>query len=907
MKRLRTSLVLVLLAFTSNAVGQDLSSIDIPYGKYVLDNGLTLIVHEDHSSPQAFISVYYKVGSRDEKPGKTGFAHLFEHLMFNGTENYDKDYFAPVQDVGGTLNGDTWFDRTRYYQTVPITAVDMVLWLESERMGHLLGAVTQEKLDNQRGVVKNEKRRGDNRPYGLMQYRMLEGLFPKGHPYSWSTIGSLEDLNAASLDDVHAWFKDYYGAANTIVTVAGDVESAEVLESVKLYFGDIAPGNPVNRIDDMVPVRTVNTYDSMQDAAPNPLLSRNWVAPGRDHEEAAALRLATSILGGDETSRLYQALVKDAGIAVSTSASTNSHDLASMPSISIVGKAGASLDEARDILDRELRAFFEDGPTDDELDLAKVAIATREIKSLDSIGAKATKLTEAEFYMGSPDAYKQIFRWIDDATTESVRATAARWLDQGYNEIRVSPFGRLAAASGGADRSKLPEVTSYPDAKAPLIEDAVLSNGVKVRFVSRPGVPAASIMAVFDGNSVNAGDQELAYELASAMLDKGTENRTAEELKKDLKRAGTSLIVFTGANKTSVSVSTLGSKLGDAVELMSDVIRNPRFDEAEFQILKDMTRANIDFAKSTPSSLVARYINTTVFGSDHPLGRAPATGAEVDSVSTDDLRTIHSAAFRPEQLTFLVVGGVKKDDVIKELNMRFGKWKGTGDALPEIQVPAQASTPASNVKVILFDTPGAPQSNISAAHQIDAAYGDDHYALRLGSAMYGGTFLSRINANIREDKGWSYGVFAGIRNDLNVGTFNISAQVQTDKTAESITELLNEMTAISGDRPYTDEELDAVRNEIVRKLPQATSSSGGIIQYLTTLDTYGFNDDFIEHEKAAYDAVTTGSAAAAFDKHVSADNLIWFIAGDVAKIEEPVRDLGLGKLEIWDADGNKVR
>ena len=907
MTRSRLVLALATIVLADAARSQDLSSIDIAYEKFVLDNGLTLIVHEDHSSPQVFVNVYYKVGSRDEEPGKTGFAHLFEHLMFNGSENYDEDYFAPIQDVGGLLNGDTWFDRTRYYQMFPVTALDRVLWLESDRMGHLLGVVTQEKLDNQRGVVQNEKRQGDNGPYGLLPYHVVAGLFPEGHPYSWTTIGSMDDLNAASLEDVHSWFKAYYGAANTIVTVAGDVTAEDVLESVKLYFGDIDAGTPVSRVDDWVPVRTGNTFETMQDTAPNPMLSRNWVAPGRDHEESAALRLATSILGGDETSRLHKALVKEAGIAVQASASANSHDLASMPSITVIGKADTDLDEARAIVDRELQALFENGPTEEELELAKTAIAASQVKRLDSLGSKANTLAEAEFYLGEPSAYKQVFGWLDRATTESVRAAAARWLGEGYHEIQVLPFGGHSKAETGADRSKLPDVTSYPDAKAPTIEDGELDNGIRVRFVSRPGVPAIYMAARFEGSTVNAGDEALAYELMGAMLDKGTESRSAEELQKDLKRAGATLSVWAERDNTTVNLSTLTSKLDDATELLSDVILNPAFATDELEIVKDSARANIRFGKSTPSSLAGRYVDTTVFGTNHPYGRKPATVADVDAVTPEDLRALHETWIRPDQLTILVVGGTDKETVRKALNKKFGKWKANGPAPATIDIPRTAASAQSPAKIILFDAPGAPQSNITAAHQIPAAYGDDHYALALANSIYGGTFLSRINANIREEKGWSYGVFSDVSNGIGAGLFRVWAQVQTDKTAESIVELLQELEDLSGDRPFTAEELEAVRNERVRQLPVRSASSNGVLNYLTFLENFGFADDFLENQKAAYDAETLESLSAAFAGNVSADDLVWFIAGDIAKIEESVRALELGQVEVWDADGNKIR
>ena len=415
------ALVLLAIICVFPAAAQDLAGVDIPYERHVLDNGLTVLIHVDQSAPQAFVNVYYKVGSRDEKPGRTGFAHLFEHLMFNGSENYDDEYFGPVQDVGGIANGDTSFDRTRYYQTVPNTALERVLWLESDRMGHLLGAVTQEKLDEQRDVVKNEKRRGDNRPYADAYDKILAGLYPQGHPYSWSSIGSMEDLGAASLDDVHEWFKAWYGPSNAIVTIAGDIDPVETLELVRAHFGDIPPGPPVSHRDDWVPERSAGTFETYQDRVANPLILRSWSVPGNDHEDSTLLTLAARILGGDSSSRLYRRLVKEEQLAVGASMSVLALDLASNVSLQVVLNPGADAERARRIAEQELRRFALGGPTATELELIKTQYAASVIKGLDSLAGKANLLAESEYYGGSPDAYKTGFAWVDSATPESVR------------------------------------------------------------------------------------------------------------------------------------------------------------------------------------------------------------------------------------------------------------------------------------------------------------------------------------------------------------------------------------------------------------------------------------------------------------------------------------------------------
>lgn len=893
-------------AFTMQAAAQDLAGVDIPYERHVLDNGLTVLIHEDHTAPQAFVNVYYKVGSRDEKRGRTGFAHLFEHLMFNGSENYDDEYFGPIQDVGGSLNGDTSFDRTRYYQTVPNTALERVLWLESDRMGSLLGAVTQEKLDQQRGVVQNEKRRGKNRPYADIFEKMLAGLFPSRHPYSWSVIGSMEDLEAASLDDVHTWFKTWYGAANAIVTVAGDIDPVEALELVKLHFGDIPAGPPVSHRDDWVPVRTVNTYETYQDRVANPLIYRGWTAPGFDHEESTLLSLATRILGGDSSSRLYRRLVKEEKIAVGASMSTISMDLASQVSLQVILNPGADPDRARQIVAEELARFAEEGPTRTEIELVKTQIAASTIKGLDSLSGKANTLAESEYYGGSPDAYKIGFGWIDNATPDSIRGAVARWLGDGYHEVYVTMFGNYTVAETGADRSALPAVDSYPPATAPVVQDLKLKNGIPVRFVSRPGVPAVSITGQFRvGRATTEEENPAASSIAFGALRRGTKKRSADDIIADLKRTGSSFSIGVRSDVTSTTVTTLTSKFDSAMELVADLLRNPSFDEDEVSLLKEQAIASIAQGKTNPSALSSKYINSVLY-EGHPYGGMPATADDVNALTRADLHDAYKRRVRPQDLTLYVVGGIDPDTLIDGLNKHLGNWKDApGDSM--YVDPNSVAIEKRPARVIVFDMPGAPQSNIHAVRVIDPPFQDGYDDFRLADMIYGGTFTSRINANLREEKGWSYGVNSGASFSVGPRTWRITAQVQTDKTAQSISELLNELTAITGDRPFTADELEKVRNERIRKLPAATATTFGILSYLTQNGLHGLADDYIEQRKAEYEAVQLENLAKAMNDRVDPANLTWFISGDLAAIEAELAALELGEIEVWNADGERVR
>ena len=899
--------LVVLAALPGLGFAQNLAGVDIAYEKHVLDNGLTVLMHVDRSAPQAYVNVYYKVGSRDEVEGKTGFAHLFEHLMFNGTEHYDEEYFAAIQDVGGSVNGDTWFDRTRYYQTVPNTALERVLWLESERMGHLLGAVTEEKLDQQRGVVQNEKRRGENRPYALLWERIAAGLFPQGHPYSWTTIGSMEDLDNATLEDVHDWFRNYYGAANAILTVAGDIDTAATLELVKAHFGDIPSGPPVTIRDDWLPERTASTYEHMQDRVANDLIARSWAVIGRDHDEINYLQLAAMVLAGDPSSRLYKRLVKEEKLAVSVSLSVLPLDLASIATLQIVLLPGADADKARRIAEEEIAKFAKSGPTRTELELTKTLIASSIIKGLDYLGGKANLLAESEYYLGSPDAYKREYALVDGATRDNLRDAVAAWLGDGYHEVFVTAFGDYTVAESGVDRSAgLPEVTSYPSAAAPEIRDLQLDNGVAVRFVPREGVPAVMLNAQFRvGEFTDASEKAGAGSIALSALTKGTRKRSADDIIADQKRTGTSLSIRVSSDRSSATMSTLSAHIDDAADLLADVLREPVFPADEIQLLKERAITGIAQRKTSPSSVAGMYIDPVMYG-EHPYGAAPTTEDDIRALSISDLREAYERRIRPEDMTIFVVGGIAEDALLEALNRHLGDWETEGGASQLVDVTSAVAKSAAP-RVIVFDMPDAPQSNIYAATVIDPPYGDGDEAFAFADTIYGGNFTSRINSNIREEKGWSYGVRSGAGMSVGPRVWSISAQVQTDKTAESIVELLQELQAINADRPFTAQELEDVRNERIRRLPGFLATANGILRYVVDNATYGRPDDFIETRKAQYEAVNLEDLLVAFNERIVADELSWFIAGDLASIEDDLKALDLGEFEVWDVDGNRVR
>ncbi|HMB59821.1 MAG TPA: insulinase family protein, partial [Xanthomonadales bacterium] len=555
------------LLLNGPVLAQDESGLTIPYEKFVLDNGLRVIVHEDHKAPIVAVSIWYHVGSKDEPEGRTGFAHLFEHIMFEGSENYNDRFSKPLEQVGVTsLNGTTWFDRTNYFENVPTPALELALFLESDRMGHLLPVLTQEKLDQERGVVQNEKRQGDNQPYGMVYYSILEGLFPPGHPYRHETIGSMEDLNAATLEDVTEWFETYYGAANTVVVLAGDITPEEGKRLAEKYFGHIPSGPTLEKIRAWVPDRSANTHEVMYDDVPQVRSYQYWAVPGRTTRDRALLELAAYVLGDGKNSRLYQALIHDTQYAVSLSVEIEPQELASMFSIDTLLANDASLQEVNETIDYELRRFISNGPGEEELKRARAKINASVIRGLEQVGGfggKAAALAEGELYDGDPAFITTLLEWVNTATPEDVRAAAETWLSDGRYQLDVLPEATFTTLEPAVDRSLgLPQVSDLPDINFPEVQRAVLKNGMQVALAERHALPIASISIQFDaGYAADAGRKPGTASFTLGMLDESTENRTALEIDATAESLGAELSTGSNLDTSTVSISVLTENL----------------------------------------------------------------------------------------------------------------------------------------------------------------------------------------------------------------------------------------------------------------------------------------------------------------------------------------------------------
>jgi len=614
--------------FTTSAYAQFADQINIEYERFVLDNGLTLLVHEDHKAPIVAVNVWYHVGSKNERPGITGFAHLFEHLMFNGSENYQGEWFLPLEKAGGTdLNGTTWFDRTNYFQTVPTSALDMILWMESDRMGHFLGAITQKGLDEQRSVVQNEKRQRDNSPYGKAEYVQLKGMFPEGHPYRWSTIGSMEDLNAASVDDVKEWFETYYGASNAVLVLAGDITPEDALAKVEYYFGDIDSGPALNKPERWIAKRTESSRDVLQDEVAQARLTKSWNSPNFGETESVYLEIAARVLAGGKNSRLYKRLVYEDQIASSVRAGQLSLEIAGIFEIEAYAKPDVSLEEIEFAIEEELETFLRKGPTRQELQRIKTSYFSSLIRGLEKVGGfagKAQLLATYETYLG---VYKKEMEIYESATAKDIQKAAIKWLSTGDHNMEVHPRPRYQVAEEGADRSKLPEPGTAPELDFPEIMEYQLENGIQVLQVQRGELPIVSMSMQFDaGYAADKPDQLGVAAMMSAMLDEGTKNYSALEFAERAEELGTSISAGSSLDTHSISLSSLSQNLQESLDLYKEAILYPSFDEKELERVRSNWLDRIAREKTDPFSLALRKLPPLLFGDDHPYG-IPFTGS----------------------------------------------------------------------------------------------------------------------------------------------------------------------------------------------------------------------------------------------------------------------------------------
>ncbi|WP_132055757.1 M16 family metallopeptidase [Pseudocnuella soli] len=894
-------------AQTPQPVKKSYPQIDIPFKKFVLPNGLTLIVHEDHKAPVAAFNIWYHVGSKNEKPGKTGFAHLFEHLMFNGSEHYNDDYFQLMDSIGATdLNGTTNNDRTNYFQTFPVSALDKVLWVESDRMGYLLKAVDSAKLAEQRGVVQNEKRQWENQPYSVSEELTVKSTYPANHPYSWTVIGSMEDLDAASLKDVHEWFKAYYGPNNAVVVIAGDVDAEDVRKRVEKYFGDIPASPPIAKHSTWIAPMKGKHFQTAQDRVPQARLQKVWNIPGWGTQEMAHLNLLGSVLTEGKTSRLYKRLVYDDQLASNVYFYTDEKEIGGQFFLVADAKPGVSLGRIDSVMNEELIRMLAQGPTPQELERAKTRYFTGVVKGLERIGGfggKSDILAQAETYAGDAGHYKKIMQWVRDAAAPDLKKAGQKWMSDGEYVLHITPYPAYTASAATLNRVEQPPLGGAKTPEFPAVKQFTLSNGLKVALVERKSVPVVNMSLMINaGYAADQFGQPGLASLVGSMLTEGTKTRSSLQLSDQMADLGASVSSYSDLDNTYLYLSALKSNLDPSLALFSDVLLNPAFPQKDFERVKEEQLLDIKQEQAQPVTMGLRILPKLLYGSGHAYSN-PFTGsgteASVQKITRQDLQQFHNTWFAPNNATLVVVGDVTEAELKKGLEQNLAQWKSKNVPQKNIGTVAGADKPS----VYIIDKPEAQQSIIFAAVVSPSAKDPQYEAMQMANKILGGEFTSRINMNLRENKHWSYGAFTINLDAKGPSFFTAYAPVQTDKTKESIQELQRELKEYVGERKASAAEFGKMQGSAVLQLPGMWETNSAVLNTLQNAINYERGMDYLKNYPTMLRNMQLTDVQQAANKIVQPQKLTWVIVGDKTKIEKGIQELNLGPVKYIDSEG----
>lgn len=900
-------------AHRSAPIADLVKRIDIPFSQFTLPNGLRVVVHTDRKAPVVALQIWYHVGSKDEVAGKTGFAHLFEHLMFNGSEHAPGSVIEQFDQLGASdLNGTTNNDRTNFFETVPTGALDRALFIESDRMGYLLQGLNQAKLDIQRGVVQNEKRQGDNQPYGLVQYRRLEALFPAGNPYRHAVIGSMDDLDHASMDDVRSWFRNNYGPNNAVLVLAGDIDLATAKEKVTHWFGGLPRGPDVQHPVVTVPALATARQLELHDQISLSTVAKFWAVPGATDKDSVLLDLATAVLGGLDSSHFSDILVRKQQVSVGAGAANASFEKAGYVETSVTAKPGVTLAAATRAMNNVIARFLKTGPTLAELNRAKISAISGQIAGLERVGGKAGVLAEGLTYVGDPAHYHVELERIAAATPGQVRDAARRWLNrpaltltltpgpreayvetQRHDDIATATTAILPPSMTANDRKAPPPLQPLTRLSFPQIERMTLRNGIRVTFARRSAVPVVLLNMIFDvGTAADTEEKGGEQNFLISALSEGTLTRTAAQIAADSEAIGARVTQSIGPDRSTIGLYALSPNLAASLDLLADIALRPKFAANDVERVRAQLLAGIAENSRDPNYIGGRAIAAALYGPDHPYGRpGQGTASSVQSLTVSDLRAAYTKWFRPETVQIFVVGDTDVAKLRPLLEARFGGWRA-----PSVPTPVKnynAPTPAPQQRITIVDRPNSPQSLIFGGELLNATGQDDLLALRTSNEVLGSGFGSRIYHDLREVKSWAYGTTATIGWVEHQISLTITAPVQADKTGDSISAILGDTRAFLTTKGTTADEYTHVIDGSIRRLPGEFETAGAVLTALQSNELYHRPDDFYTRLPTRYRELTPAIIDTAARRKLNADKLTFVIIGEAAKIKPQLDALGL--------------
>ena len=882
--------------------------VTISFEKHTLSNGLDVILHEDHTIPVVAVNVWYHVGSKDEEMGRTGFAHLFEHVMFEGSKHHNSSHFEPLQKAGANLNGSTTPDRTNYWEDVPTNYLDLALWLEADRMGFLLDALDQQRLDIQRDVVKNERRQSyENRPYGMAHWHLQEALYPLPHPYHWMTIGSEEDLDAAELDDIKDFFKRFYSPTNASLAIAGDINMGQALEMVNHYFGDLPPGEAVPRKGRHDSGLTGRIELEMRDKVTLPRTYIAWPTPPEGDVDDAPLEIYQAIMSDGLTSRLHKSLVYEKQIAQSANMSYHSSEISGQCVLSVTAAEGHELAEVEAAADAEMARLLREPPTDEEITRVKNRIESSHFRSLARIGGfggRADQLNHFSVFSNNPELINTSLNKYMAVTREDIMRVAETVLGRNQVRLRVLPEPALSPATVTIDRTIMPAPKAEPVFNPPSPTRTTLSNGMGISVIEQRGLPIVAFGVLMDAGA--SRDPEQLPGLAgftAQMLPEGTTSKTSQEIAQAFEFIGSRISADGRREYTLLSAETLTKHWPAALELTADLVLNPNFPDHEVERVRREHLTELRRGKDEPNAVAEQLMAGLVFQRDSGYGH-PLSGTEssIEALTRDDMLSQFNRDYSPANANLIVVGDVSIDEVAKRAEEIFGSWKGGGPSANGVATIAPSNGTAT---IYLVDRPGAPQSVIRAMHTTIHRLHPDYLGLTLMNYAFGGQFSARLNKNLRQDKGYSYGYQSHVQWFRGPSLMLAGGAVQTEVTKESVFETLKEFNEVRGSRPISAEELENSKQSVLRSFPANFERPGAIMGQVLQMVQFGLPDDYLQTVRSSVEAVTLEDVHRITQELVRPDQLKILVVGDRAQIEKGLRELDIPTV-ILDVDGVEI-
>ena len=883
--------------------------VSISFEKVTLSNGLDIILHQDHSIPLVAVNVWYHVGSKNEEMGRTGFAHLFEHLMFEGSKHHNSSHFEPLQKAGANLNGSTTTDRTNYWEDVPSNYLELALWLEADRMGFLLDALDQQRFDVQRDVVKNERRQSyENRPYGMASWHIQEALFPMPHPYHWMTIGSQDDLDAATLEDTKNFFRRYYSPSNSSLAIAGDFQRDHALDLVNRYFGDLPPGPALPRIGRHDSPLAGRVELEMRDRVSLPRVYISWPTPAAFHADDVPLELLQAVLSDGLSSRLHRELVYNQQIAQSADIRYHASEIAGQFQVVVTAAAGQDLAKVEAATDAVLAAVRKEPPTDEEIASVKNRIEAshyRQLAHIGGFGGRADQLNHFNTFCANPDLINSSLDEYMAVQREDILRVAESLFDRPQVRMRVLPEKALSPSSTTVDRWAMPAPAEEPAFTPPTPQRRQLSNGLSIAVVEKRGMPLVCFGIYLEAGAI--GDTEEQPGLAgitAQMLAEGTESRSSQEIAAAFEFIGSRVSTDAQREYAFLSSDAMTKHWPTALELLADLVKNPAFPDHELERMRREHLTDLRRGLDDAGVIAGRITPSLVFPQGTGYGH-PVSGTEesVSSITRQDIIGKFQRDYGPASATLIVVGDVSLDEVSAQTEAHLGDWSGNGS---HARSPGEITHfPLDESTIYLVDRPGAAQSVIRALQPTINRHHPDYFALTLLNYTFGGQFSARLNQNLRQDKGYSYGYNSNVQWHRGPSLLQAGGSVETAVTKESVKETLQEFSDIHGSKPITQEELDASKAGILQGYPASFERPAMILGHLLQLVQYRLPDDYFQTARSKLGAISLADVHRVAAEQIRPSHLRLLVVGDREAVEPGLRELGL-PLVMLDVRGNRL-